>query len=83
MTPPLPPPPPPGANKVKLTVTDEYGGLHFHESDVLGLSIAIADSDPPTLWKLQIKNPDGNNLHGDSTGMELQDLYMVLAYTWT
>lgn len=82
MTPPLPSPPPVGSNKVTLTPSDEYGGLHFHENDVSGLAVQITDTDTPETWKLHVTNPDGKDLQGDSSGMELNDLYLGLAYVW-
>ena len=81
MTPPLPAPPPASSNRIILTRSATYAGLHFGHKDVVDTDVEIPPAGAPSPWRLRITRPGGGNLGGDPP--ELQDLMLVLSYAWT
>lgn len=67
--------PPSGANTMSLTKLDQYGGLHFSQKDV-GIELALTDSS--IKWQLRMTRLGGGNLQG----LEVEDVLLVLKYTW-
>jgi hypothetical protein len=81
MTPPLPAPPPESANRIVLTRSAAYGGLHLGQKDVTDAGVEVPPAGAPSPWRLRITRPGGGNLGGDPP--ELQDVLLVLSYAWT
>ncbi|RPJ61520.1 MAG: hypothetical protein EHM23_06595, partial [Acidobacteria bacterium] len=78
----LTPPPPAGPSTITLDRNNDYGGLHFRETDAAG--IEIVPTDPPATWRIRITNPDGVNLTEDPVKkvMEVEDVILVIGYQW-
>jgi hypothetical protein len=79
---PVPPPPPPppaqppaDPNAMTLAPAQQYGGLHFSQKD--GLDITVAPSGSPVPWKLKMASTGGG-----SQPLGVEDLFLVLGYSW-
>jgi hypothetical protein len=73
------PNPPVGPQTCTLARVNEYGGLHFSQTDLSAQPIEMVPTDAPTKWRIKMAGPSGN-LNPDPT--EVEDLMLVLGYAW-
>ncbi|MBA3354595.1 MAG: hypothetical protein H0U18_01395 [Pyrinomonadaceae bacterium] len=61
---------------------NQYGGLHYAQKDVSGIS--VAPTDPPLQWVLKMIRPGGGNLQRDPVRneKEVEDLMLMVRYKW-
>jgi hypothetical protein len=78
------PPPAPGDNELTLVRVNQFGGLHFNQEDMLAWGITIEPVGPAEKWQIRVSRDDGTNLQEDpvTKRMEVEDLYLVIAYDW-
>lgn len=68
-------PPDPADNlTIPLAAVNQYGGLHFSQTDVSGLGIQVLPGGAPVKWRLTMGR-DGGDLKE-----EVEDVIVVLAY---
>jgi hypothetical protein len=70
------PPDPADDLTIPLAAVNQYGGLHFSQTDVSGLGIQVRPVATPVKWRLTM-NRDGGNIKE-----EVEDVIIVLAYHW-
>ncbi len=77
MTPPLPD----GSDPLVLARVNEneYGNLHFAKKEDADIELAL--TDPPVKWQLKVTPPGNENLQVDP--LEIEDLMVVLGYSWS
>ena len=70
-----------GSNTMTLHPDNEYGGLHSKNQEI---NADIVPTGPPDKWQLKMSRPGGGNLQEDPVKkvMEVEDLMLVLGYTW-
>jgi hypothetical protein len=73
------PNPPLASQLFTLARVNQYGGLHFSQKDISAQPIEIVPTDPPTKWQIKMTGPNGN-LQSDP--QEVEDLLLLLGYTW-
>ncbi|HEV7472755.1 MAG TPA: neuraminidase-like domain-containing protein [Pyrinomonadaceae bacterium] len=69
---------------LKLAPVNQYGGLHFSQKDVSGLTIKVGPTVPPLTWVLRMRRQDNGNLQLDTVTneMEVSDLWLVVGCEW-